>query len=65
MKVSHPRREHKPLHRCSSPHTSNMNHMYFIYEIKCKAFCFHEAGSVLTKGEGHMMCSVVIVRTGE
>lgn len=28
-------------------------------------FCFHGGGSVWTKGEGHVMHSVVVVRTGE
>lgn len=37
-------KEHKRLLRGSPRHTSNTHRMYFIY-----AFCFHEAGSVLTK----------------
>lgn len=65
VKVSRLSREHKRLHRCSPRHTSNVDRKYFIYEIKCNALCFHEAGSVLTKGEGHVMHSVVVVWTGE
>lgn len=65
VKVSRLSREHKQLLRCSPRHTSNADRMYFIYEIKCNAFYFLEAGSVSTKGEGHVMHSVVVVRTGE
>lgn len=65
VKVSRLSREHKRLLRCSFCYTSNTDRMHFIYEIKCNTICFHEAGSVLTKGEGHVMHSMVVVQTGE